>query len=87
VLAFTQTAPMIVLFWAPDMACYLLGVSEDRYLRLVPIYGSAATAWALVLSTAGIAATERVTWRTALPVVLACEIASSLGSGVALAMR
>jgi hypothetical protein len=87
VLAFTQTAPMIVLFWVPDMACYLLGVPEDRYLRLVPVYGSAATAWALALSTAGIATTERISWRTALPTVVASEIASVLGSGVAVAMR
>jgi len=87
VLAFTQTAPLIVLFWVPDMACYLLGVPEDRYLRLVPIYGSAATAWALALSTAGIAATERIPWRTALRTVIASEIASALGSGVAMAMR
>ena len=69
VLAFTQTAPMIVLFWLPDMGCYLLRVPEDRYLRLVPIYGSAATTWALVLSTTGIAVTERISWRRALPVV------------------
>jgi hypothetical protein len=87
VLGFTQTAPMIVLFWLPDMACYLLRVPEDRYLPLVPIYGSAAIAWALVLSTAGIAATERISWRTALPAVVASEIASALTSGVAVAMR
>ena len=40
---------MIILFWAPDMTCYLRGVPEDRYLRLVHIYGCAATAWALDL--------------------------------------
>ena len=62
-LAFTQTAPMIIVFWVPDLACYLLRIPEDRYLRLVPVHGSAATVWALVLSTAGITATERVSWR------------------------
>ncbi len=87
VLAFTQTAPMIVLFWVPDMACYLLGVPGQRYRRLVPIYGSAGTAWALVLSTAGVVATERISWRAALPTVVASEIASPLGSSVAVAMR
>lgn len=87
VLAFTQTPPMIVLFWLPDMGCYLLRVPEDRYLRLVPIYGSAATAWALVLSTTGIAITERISWRRALPVVAASELASAVTSGVVVAMR
>jgi hypothetical protein len=87
VLAFTQTAPMIVVFWLPDMTCYLLGVPEDSYLRLVPVYGSAAAAWALSLSTAGIAATERISWRRALPTVAASEIASAVGSGVAVTMR
>ncbi len=87
VLAFSQTTPMIALFWLPDMACYLLRVPERRYRKLVPIYGSAAMAWALVLSTAGIAATEHISWPRALPVVIASEVASALASGVAVAMR
>lgn len=87
VLAFTQSMPMIAAMWLPDMACYLLRVDERRYMRLVSVYGSAATVWAVLLSAQGLSSSERIPWPVALRTVIAAELASATASGVAVAMR
>jgi hypothetical protein len=86
-LAVTQSAPMLALMWAPDMACYLLRVDERRYARLVAVYGSVAVAWAAALSVAGLCATERIPWTRAVPTVVVSEIGSAIASGTAVVMR
>jgi hypothetical protein len=86
-LAFTQSAPMLALMWAPDMACYLLRVDERLYARLLAVYGSVAVAWAAALSAAGLCATERIPWTKALPTVVVSEIASAVASGTAVVIR
>ena len=87
VLAFTQSMPLIVAMWLPDMSCYLSRVDEQLYLRLFSVYGPAATAWAFAMSAQGLAASERIRWPVALRTVLISEVASSVASGVAVAMR
>lgn len=87
VLAVTHTAPLVVLMWLPDMACYLARLDEGRYARLLRFYVPAATAWAIGLATAGTAAGERIRWNKALLVVVSADAASAVVSGVALAVR
>ena len=86
-LAFTQSMPMIALFWLPDVVCYLLGIDGPSYERLVVVYGPAAVTWAAVLSTAGISTTERIAWPKSLVVVILSEIASAVASGTAIVIR
>jgi hypothetical protein len=87
VLAFTQSMPVIVLLWLPDMVCYLLRLDPRRYARLVPLYGTAAVTWSAALSATGIAAAERMPWWRSLAVVVASEVVSVVGSGRALLIR
>jgi Yip1-like protein len=86
-LAFCQSMPMIACFWLPDILCYVFNVDDARYYRLVRLYGPAAMAWALVLSTAGIATLERISWPKTLLVISLSEVASAITSGTAVLIR
>lgn len=94
-LAFTQSVPLLAAMWLPDMACYLmwgrrvgsLRVDRRLYGRLVAVYASVATVWAVMLSAQGLAVSERIRWPVALRTVIASELASAIASGVAVAMR
>jgi hypothetical protein len=87
VLAFTHTAPMVVLMWLPDMVCYLLRLDARRYTRLLRVYVPAATCWAIGLATLGTATAERIPPTRALAIVVSADAAAVVASGVALAVR
>lgn len=86
-LAIGHTTPLIAAMWLPDMACYLLGLDERRYLRLVAVYAPTATAWAVGLSTFGISEAEGISWRKAAATVLVADGASALATGIPFIMR
>jgi hypothetical protein len=87
VLAFAQSIPMTAGFAGPDLLCYLLRLDDASYRRAVKAYGPVAVAWALTLSSYGIAKSERIRGWKALVAVGLSEALSALGSGVAFVVR
>lgn len=87
ILAMAHTVPLIVAMWLPDMACYLSGVEERRYQRLVTLYAPAATAWAVALCVIGIQEAERISPRDAAIAVVIADLTSAAASGVPIVMR
>jgi hypothetical protein len=69
VLGFTYSIPLIVLFWIPDVLFFSFFGSSTQ-LTLVPLYGTAAGLWTLIISVIGIKLAELLSFPRALLVTV-----------------
>jgi hypothetical protein len=87
VLAFAQSIPMTAGFAGPGPSLLPPPLDDASYRRAVKAYGPVAVAWALTLSSYGIAKAERIRGWKALVAVGLSEALSALGSRVAFVVR